>query len=211
MMIDLKQFCSDETRPRIAEPWSDGNYSYATDGHILIRVPRRKDVRDAKDVPDGAIEIERFENIFKQEPKKWFPIGKIKLEKIECNKCEGTGLAYTCPECGGKGYTSASNKFSDYDDLKCMTCDGSGTISKEQAERLIKNNVLPENYFECEKCAGRGWVYKDEITKFGVAKFSNVLLSRISALPNCKIGIFGELEPARFIFDGGDGIIMPTR
>lgn len=40
-MIDLKPFCStDETRTPIWYPWSVGEWTYATDGKIIIRVLR---------------------------------------------------------------------------------------------------------------------------------------------------------------------------
>ncbi len=44
-MIDLKPFCGDnDIRYYLNEPFSEGEFTYATNGHILIRVPRRDDV-----------------------------------------------------------------------------------------------------------------------------------------------------------------------
>ncbi|MFA7212093.1 MAG: hypothetical protein WC110_11680, partial [Bacteroidales bacterium] len=38
-MIDLTKFCKPHHR-HFGEPWSSGEYSYATDGAIAIRIPR---------------------------------------------------------------------------------------------------------------------------------------------------------------------------
>jgi hypothetical protein len=44
---DLQRFCStDETRPNLLEPWSQGDFSYAADGYTIIRVPRLSNVED---------------------------------------------------------------------------------------------------------------------------------------------------------------------
>jgi hypothetical protein len=56
--INLRSFCArkSDCRYYLHQPWSRGNYTYATDGHIAVRIPRRQDVLDNKDAP-GA---ERF-------------------------------------------------------------------------------------------------------------------------------------------------------
>ena len=47
MDIDLQQFCStDGTRWYLTKPFSMGEFSFATNGHILVRQPRRADVPD---------------------------------------------------------------------------------------------------------------------------------------------------------------------
>jgi hypothetical protein len=38
-MIDLKPFC-DPNHPDLAQPFSQGDYTYATDSYILVRVPK---------------------------------------------------------------------------------------------------------------------------------------------------------------------------
>src|SRR3990167_7705159 len=40
-MIDLQQFCSkDKERPHLMTPFTIGDFSYATNGHIIVRVRR---------------------------------------------------------------------------------------------------------------------------------------------------------------------------
>jgi hypothetical protein len=46
MAIDLRPFCGDEgsAAAYLMSPWSRGVFTYATNGHVLVRVPRRPDV-----------------------------------------------------------------------------------------------------------------------------------------------------------------------
>jgi hypothetical protein len=44
MAIDLQKFCEPFRREEIATPWSSGVYTYATNGYVLVRVPRRDDI-----------------------------------------------------------------------------------------------------------------------------------------------------------------------
>jgi len=50
---DLKKYCSkDETRPYLHEPFSRGEWTYATNGHIAVRVPKLADVPEPQKVVD---------------------------------------------------------------------------------------------------------------------------------------------------------------
>ena len=49
---DLQRFCSDdESRPSICHPFSQEKWTYATDGRLLIRVPRLAEVPEYEDAP----------------------------------------------------------------------------------------------------------------------------------------------------------------
>ena len=54
-MIDLlvlSKFASEnQTRTGISRPWSRGKFTYATDGHILVRVPMIPGVEDNDAAP----------------------------------------------------------------------------------------------------------------------------------------------------------------
>ena len=207
-MLNLQSFSSaDKDRPKINEPWSDGEFSYATDGHILVRIPRQEGIRDASEVPDGALDMERFKEDLTREIKDWYSVPDIEVKKEICPQCNGSGKAYTCPECDGMRYVTASTDYSDYDDLDCATCNTTGIISEKEAKRLS----IPEEYFKCDRCSGTGYVLPNEKTKIGSAYFSNCLLVRLSELPNCEIGVFDADMPAQIKFDGGIGLLMPTR
>lgn len=56
--IDLSHFCyTEDDRHNLKRPWSRGDFSYATNGHIMVRVPRRQDlaVNDAAPDVEGRI------------------------------------------------------------------------------------------------------------------------------------------------------------
>lgn len=106
MPINLWKFVShDKLRPNIQEPFSTGEWSYATDGSILVRVPRRDDVPKKADVLD----IDRI-----------WPKGCVKFrapkillipgERPDCFVCGGRGKQHICPSCA----------------CQCEICDGSG-------------------------------------------------------------------------------------
>jgi len=49
-MIDLKPFCSTDTmRQSLMQPFSFGTHTYATNGHIIVRVSKRDDVPELID------------------------------------------------------------------------------------------------------------------------------------------------------------------
>lgn len=102
---DLKQFCSDdETRSNIQQPWSRGDYSYATNGHIIVRVPRLQDVPENDCAPDARPLMD------KTAPAKiWMPVPTQTMPPdIQCNWCDGTkrdpnDKRRKCDECHGTG------------------------------------------------------------------------------------------------------------
>lgn len=82
--------------------------------------------------------------------------------------------------------------------LECDICRGSG-ISK----------------CSCSHCQGHECECMEKSANFmiiGTRRLRLDLLSKIAALPNLKIQMDGgEESPAKFTFDGGDGLIMPMR
>ncbi len=77
---DLKPFCSpDPIRETMAESWTAGAFSYATSGHILIRVPR------LADVPEGeGINFGKVGESFDREPAAWFPVAPLTVVPVDC-------------------------------------------------------------------------------------------------------------------------------
>lgn len=124
-VVDLQQFCSadgDEIRRYILAPFSRGQFTYATNGAVAVRVARRDDVGELEDsrpadtldryfVPlDGAI----FREITIDVP------SDVEVERrTACDECEGRGKYHNCPECtctcdgcGGKGFVSTTERIS---------------------------------------------------------------------------------------------------
>lgn len=111
MMVDLKQFCStEEHRVRIQAPWSSGEYTYATDGHIGLRVPRRAAVT-REDGPNLAEVFARAEARRRGEFQS-IGIGEFPVyAQIACRSCAGTKMV-ECRCCGNES--------------DCEDCDGTG-------------------------------------------------------------------------------------
>ena len=89
IMIDLTKFCStDSTRFNIQNPFSLGEFTYATDGNILIRVDRLGNIAENPKAPD----CERLfaEAIARAEPD-WMDLPEFKLKRDPCLTCKGTG------------------------------------------------------------------------------------------------------------------------
>lgn len=104
---DLMKFCSkDEYRIGLASPWSVGEHTVGTNGHLLIRVPRLPDVPESPDAPKIGRGV--FPLV---QPEQWYPIPEFTLPgaaEEECGFCFGSGRypeksAAKCPECDGTG------------------------------------------------------------------------------------------------------------
>lgn len=121
---DLAPFCStEETRFYIMKPWSRGEYTFATNGHILVRVPRRTDIAENDLCPDAA-------KVFaKIEAQICAPLPAYKLpdeEKNECSLCEGGGKGHDCPDC----------------ECACANCDGKGEVSTDDEISAALNGLI---------------------------------------------------------------------
>ena len=61
LVVDLSHYCGDEDdRPELSRPFSRGDYTYATNGHICVRIPRRADVPEIEGTPDASKLSELF-------------------------------------------------------------------------------------------------------------------------------------------------------
>jgi hypothetical protein len=85
-------------------------------------------------------------------------------------------------------------------EIPCAECNGKG------------KHKYQGSFIECEDCGGEGKYDKHKRIPIGdEAGFSNVYLSWLAELPGIEIAPFGAEEPARFRFEGGDGLLMPMR
>ncbi len=113
LTLDLKKFCSkDRFRDAITEPFSRGEWSYATNGHLLIRVPRRDDIAEIENSP----QVERLWP--KEAPNYRVPSTLIlpPPKEEDCRTCNGRGTQHDCPDCG----------------CNCEDCGGTGHISTDR-------------------------------------------------------------------------------
>lgn len=125
--INLRPFCSTEFyRPALMQPFSIGDHSFATNGHIAIRVVRRADVPDRSDAPDMG-------RLFKDTiGVSWRPLRKFDVPKeIEerCRTCDGRGHKHDCPDC----------------ECECENCGGTG-IAVEGFSICIGEGIFNVKY-----------------------------------------------------------------
>jgi len=108
-MIDLKKFCAEEGigRSNIEKPFTKSQWTYATNGHICVRVPKRNGIEENPEAPscEGL-----FQAANRRGPYKWVDVPNVKVKQVKCRDCEGTGKwddidkrRYDCDECGSTG------------------------------------------------------------------------------------------------------------
>ena len=74
--INLEIFC-DPSHPGLARPFSIDAWSYATNGHILVRVPRRDDVTENP----AAANTSRFCETVKR-PRRYKPVKRTRIGSV---------------------------------------------------------------------------------------------------------------------------------
>jgi len=123
-MIDLQAFCADPDGVRaIAAPWSRDGFTWATDGHMLIRVPLQPEVGDNERCPQvmgnwlGAI--------LDKEPATWFDIPEFPAPTDD-----------ECAECEGRGMVTPRTRWNEYDEEECKSCGGDGRILETKAVEI---------------------------------------------------------------------------
>lgn len=185
-MIDLKPFYAvSDIRKYMLTPFIVDGQTIATNGQILIRV-RGVDPAANQDAPIAQSVRELFGKAYTD----FVPLPTLpKAQK--CRLCKGAGFIEDadCEDCDGRG------EFMHGDHIyECKNCDGTGTAGR----------------VECwdSECDG-GFVR--EVVKIGDATFSARYLRLIAALPNARICPDGPQGTAAFVFDGGDGRLMPMR
>jgi hypothetical protein len=103
--VEIEKFCLANDvyteREYLRKPFSIGEWSYATNGHIAVRVPRRSDVPQLIDTAAS----ESVERVFLQvhEPS-YTPLPAIEIPEpdekiIGCDECGGSGKEHDCPNC----------------------------------------------------------------------------------------------------------------
>lgn len=95
-MIDLTPFYNtDDIRRNISAPFSDATYTYATNGHIVIRVPLRADVPAS----DFAPKCDRLFQQFATGDREWLQIPDLPEAIMQpCIYCD-TNDPDPCIEC----------------------------------------------------------------------------------------------------------------
>jgi hypothetical protein len=106
--FEISQFCDREnySRPWMMEPFNIGEHTYATDGHICVRVPRRPDVAEN---PEALNAAELF--AVGMECNGALPVLPPETREV-CYECEGEGHLFDCEACDDRGYISSDDGLS---------------------------------------------------------------------------------------------------
>lgn len=217
MTIDLPKFCADDESLRLdlQSPFSAGEYTYASNGRILIRVPRREGVKDggpnlSKILPD--LEVALATRSFAPVPAYEVVPGKTWPPET-CRDCKGSGKIKSCRKCGGEGAVECGSCGQDAD---CGDCEGAGCIA-------VVKDAEGEDISTCEDCDGAGEVESmqsdtPDIARFPGHDFRTEYIDLIKELPGLEVAlspapatVWGDALRAAmaFRFDGGCGLIMP--
>lgn len=198
-MIDLKKFCADD-RYQLSEPWSVDQYTYASNGHVLVRVARRDDAPEKENALNVAQLWEAFD-----EKADFVGLPKTPAFTVtRCLHCRGSGAVVQCIECDGEGTLECDLGH----DHECEECQGEG----EQPATLIEN----EGSKPCDECGGEGRIPDlDKGFSAGVALPNGVSITLkylilLNSLPGIRWNLNEGLEqaPIHFVFDGGAGLLM---
>lgn len=211
--MDLKLFCS--KRPthamKLAVPWSFGEFTYASDGVIIIRVPRLPDAPENVNAPQAW--RGELPGMFTREPVEWVDVPTVDYKGGPCSVCNGTAEAFMCPECEGEGEVYLATKFNDYDEQDCKSCTTTGVLSKARWAAFVKLHHFKGDpiMVDCSVCNSTGMELTTASKLVNGVRISERYLWIICNLPGAQLGTFGAEDAVRFQFDGGDGLVMPMR
>lgn len=118
-MIDLQKFCAvHDPRNWLEKPFTEGDFTYATNGHILVRVPRLDGYPDVHEKMR-----ETCLKVFATNPQGSLVPGlpaDPAVKMIKCDVCAGSGEV--CDGCGGW------NNIKRGHEVDCDECDGTGEV-----------------------------------------------------------------------------------
>jgi hypothetical protein len=185
--IELQRFCFVEThlsaRPDIQRPFGRGPYTIATNGHILVRVPRA-DPDAPTDGPDTSTIEQHIRSI------NLSPLPVIDLPPPgECPECKGSGTVRIHKSCDGNG---------------CGTCREFGVVS------CAADNADAET---CATCEGQkaAWPRDAAVYLSPVVSIAPRYYRLLASLPKIRVDLqtYSQYRapPMSFAFDGGDGLI----
>lgn len=213
-MINLQRYCANDGDPReyLWRPWRAGEFVYATNGHLAVRVP-------AADFPDAAENskapksiADLFASAFDGREERDFRAMPELPKLIKCLDCKGAGRLHSikCPDCDDYGeFVHGRNTY------ECKECAddpaGPGRLECANGDEVSEERA-------CHSCLGLGYQSRGNgHTKIGDAAYGTVYLHMLGELPQCRV-CPGEPaprtwepkpQPAAFAFDGGQAILMP--
>lgn len=123
---EIAQFSDSDGIFSIRLPWSRGDYTYSTNGHLIIRIPRHPDIKEILEAPDALNIFLKAEPI----PSEWIDIPALPEPQF-----------IQCKECDGQRFVTWKTDWNEYE-AECKSCDGtgeSGEIRKIEINGVIFN------------------------------------------------------------------------
>lgn len=124
-MLNLQPFCVEPDSYRahtLGKPFSRGDFTYATNGQIIIRVPRRDEVPPS-DVAPTAEQLFAGARSDGFRPLRSVVLPPPKRGTVDCADCDGRGKEHDCPDC----------------ECECTTCHGTGRVPHSSADAISLN------------------------------------------------------------------------
>lgn len=180
----LQKFCATEHfREALKTPFSRGEYTYATNGFVLVRVPRIAEVAENSEAPNT--DSPNVAVYFSETEGSWADMPDLVVEMMRVPI-----LDKKCPECDGAGTVELENDFNEYE-AECRTCDGKGWIGDGRTKEVPKEHFI----------------------RFMERTYQTAGLLLIQSLPGVQVrGLEGrECRHLQFRFDGGDGVVLGRR
>lgn len=113
--LDLQQFCgTDPCRSYLMKPFSRDGFTWATDGHILVRVQLRPEIPDVDKKFSPQAVLAGIDDLKFCHPSFELPSAPTGIG--QCDACEGRGHMHACPDC----------------ECECEACGGSGEMNPER-------------------------------------------------------------------------------
>lgn len=200
-MIDLQKFCAKDYDPReyLRKPWPHKGHVYATNGHLILRIPSPGDAEAilAQPVADKAVSLFDQATNTGHAPLPAYEQGQ------ECHACGGEGRykQSKCDSCDGTGEFTRGGS-----DYECKDCEASGWIADIEGEMR-----------DCDVCDGHG--RRSHYAPFAEprvgydARYLDMIKDLhgllFSAGESADVGM--KPKAAHFTFDGGEGLLMPRK
>jgi hypothetical protein len=209
--IDLSKFCAfskADSRTVLHAPFKVGDFIYASNGHMGVRVPAAGWPEEVRE-PAGEHETKVAAivvGVFAKHAEASHPaVALPELRTQRCRACKGAGFTWgsKCDSCDGEG--SFQRHGYDYE---CKACDGDGYDECEKDHPGAEKQP-------CRACFSTGLAHLpgEEHSLVGSSAVRTAYLAAVARLPGVTVHPNPDDPhiPVLARFDGGIGLLMPCR
>ena len=208
--IDLNRYCakgSNDPRAYLHKPWIEGDWAYATNGHLIVRVPR-DDCPDAVPRTDKHVKGQHLFERYIDKAVGEFVVMPDQTEPQTCRVCRGKGMVFgaLCPDCDDGEFDHGNHTYT------CKNCEdskiGPGYIDSDEDDG---------KEMSCADCRGHGkYAERYESVEVLGALLDPIYAWWMSLLPQVRVRNSARspedtATPVAFIFDGGQALVMTRR